>query len=40
FRVHIDPADDGSQEVSDTADRVRSAFLDRIGLADLLGVER
>ncbi|MFL9652759.1 SDR family oxidoreductase [Streptomyces sp. PB17] len=40
FRVHIDPADDGSQEVSDTADRVRATFLDRIGLADLLTVRR
>jgi NAD(P)-dependent dehydrogenase (short-subunit alcohol dehydrogenase family) len=36
FRVHIDPADDGSQEVSDVADRVRADFLRRIGLADLL----
>ncbi|MFI7389461.1 SDR family oxidoreductase [Streptomyces tendae] len=40
FRVHIDPADDGSQEVSDTADRVRATFLDRIGLAGLLTVRR
>lgn len=39
FRVHIDPADDGSEEVSDTADRIRSAFLGRIGLADLLTVK-
>jgi hypothetical protein len=36
FRVHVDPADDGSQEVSVVADRVRAEFLDRIGLADLL----
>ncbi|MFE2426157.1 SDR family oxidoreductase [Streptomyces sp. NPDC059373] len=36
FRVHIDPSDDGSQEVSDVADRIRATFLDRIGLADLL----
>ncbi|MFI1394335.1 SDR family NAD(P)-dependent oxidoreductase [Streptomyces sp. NPDC020681] len=36
FRVHVDPSDDGSQEVSDVADRVRAQFLDRLGLADLL----
>ncbi|GAA2113444.1 hypothetical protein [Actinomadura alba] len=30
------PADDGSQEVSDVADRVRADSLRRIGLADLL----
>jgi NAD(P)-dependent dehydrogenase (short-subunit alcohol dehydrogenase family) len=36
FRVHVDPADDGSQEVSVVADRVRAEFLTRIGLADLL----
>lgn len=36
FRVHVDPADDGSQEVSLVADRVRAEFLTRIGLADLL----
>ncbi|MFD5730645.1 SDR family oxidoreductase [Streptomyces sp. NPDC058368] len=36
FRVHVDPADDGSEEVSDTADRIRATFLERIGLADLL----
>ncbi|MBC6459352.1 SDR family oxidoreductase [Actinomadura sp. HBU206391] len=36
FRVHIDPADDGSQEVSVVADRIRADFLRRIGLADLL----
>ncbi|MCQ4209684.1 SDR family oxidoreductase [Streptomyces longispororuber] len=38
FRVHVDPADDGSQEVSDTADRIRREFLTRIDLADLLTV--
>jgi hypothetical protein len=37
--VHVDPADDGSQEVSETADRVRRGFLTRIGLADLLTVQ-
>jgi NAD(P)-dependent dehydrogenase (short-subunit alcohol dehydrogenase family) len=36
FRVHVDPADDGSKEVSDVADRVRTEFLTRIGLDDLL----
>ncbi|WP_284981568.1 SDR family NAD(P)-dependent oxidoreductase [Arthrobacter sp. efr-133-TYG-118] len=36
FRVHVDPADDGSEEVSDLADRIRARFLKRIGLGDLL----
>jgi NAD(P)-dependent dehydrogenase (short-subunit alcohol dehydrogenase family) len=36
YRVHIDPADDGSQEVSNVADRVRREFLTRVDLADLL----
>jgi NAD(P)-dependent dehydrogenase (short-subunit alcohol dehydrogenase family) len=36
YRVHIDPADDGSEEVSRVADRVRSDFLTRVGLTDLL----
>ncbi|MFG2420049.1 SDR family NAD(P)-dependent oxidoreductase [Streptomyces sp. NPDC048448] len=36
FRVHVDPADDGSEEVSRVADRVRAEFLTRIGLEDLL----
>ncbi|MEU5565031.1 SDR family NAD(P)-dependent oxidoreductase [Micromonospora musae] len=36
FRVHIDPADDGSEVVSVVADRIRTEFLTRIGLADLL----
>lgn len=39
YRVHIDPADDGSQEVSDVADRIRREFLTRVDLADLLSVE-
>jgi hypothetical protein len=38
YRVHIDPADDGSEEVSDTADRIRREFLTRVDLADLLTV--
>jgi NAD(P)-dependent dehydrogenase (short-subunit alcohol dehydrogenase family) len=36
FRVHIDPAQDGSEVVAAVADRVRTEFLRRIGLADLL----
>lgn len=40
FRVHIDPADDGSEEVSEVADRIRHEFLTRIDLADLLTVQR
>ncbi|MGB4778974.1 SDR family NAD(P)-dependent oxidoreductase [Microbacterium sp.] len=36
FRVHVDPADDGSEEVSQVADRVRRDFLTRVGLEDLL----
>ncbi|WP_328528884.1 SDR family oxidoreductase [Nocardioides sp. NBC_00368] len=40
FRVHIDPADDGSEEVSDVADRVRREFLTRVDLADLLTIAR
>ena len=36
FRVHVDPADDGSEEVSAVADRIRREFLSRIDLADLL----
>jgi hypothetical protein len=39
FRVHIDPANDGSEEVSDAADLIRAEFLGRIGLADLLTVK-
>lgn len=39
FRVHIDPANDGSEEVSDAADRIRRDFLARIGLEDLLTVQ-
>lgn len=36
YRVHIDPADDGSEKVSEVADRIRREFLTRIGLEDLL----
>lgn len=36
FRVHVDPANDGSEEVSAVADRIREQFLGRIGLEDIL----
>jgi NAD(P)-dependent dehydrogenase (short-subunit alcohol dehydrogenase family) len=36
FRVHIDPADDGSEEVNVVGDRIRTEFYERIGLRDLL----
>jgi hypothetical protein len=36
FRVHIDPANDGSETVSAVADHIRAEFLTRIGLQDLL----
>ncbi|MFF4208734.1 hypothetical protein ACFYZE_05020 [Streptomyces sp. NPDC001796] len=38
YLVHIDPADDGSEEVSNVADRIRREFLTRVDLADLLTV--
>jgi hypothetical protein len=39
FRVHIDPAQDGAEVVAAVADRVRSEFLRRIGLSDLLSTK-
>jgi NAD(P)-dependent dehydrogenase (short-subunit alcohol dehydrogenase family) len=36
FRVHIDPSDDGAEVVNAVADRVRTEFLRRIELDDLL----
>jgi NAD(P)-dependent dehydrogenase (short-subunit alcohol dehydrogenase family) len=36
FRVHIDPSDDGCEVVNAVATRVRSEFLRRIDLGDLL----
>ncbi|GAA0701907.1 SDR family oxidoreductase [Streptomyces malaysiensis subsp. malaysiensis] len=39
YRVHIDPANDGSEEVSNVADRIRNEFLTRVGLTDLLTVK-
>ncbi len=38
YRVHIDPANDGSEEVSNVADRIRREFLARVDLADLLNI--
>ncbi|WP_030901833.1 SDR family oxidoreductase [Streptomyces sp. NRRL F-5126] len=38
FRVTVDPANDGSSEVSEVADRVRERFYERIRLTDLLTV--
>lgn len=40
YRVHVDPLNDGSEEVSRIADRVRREFLSRIDFADLLTVAR
>ena len=36
FRVHIDPSDDGGWLVAEVGDRIRSEFLRRIDLGDLL----
>ncbi len=36
FRVHIDPSDDGAAVVNAVADRVRTEFLRRLELTDLL----
>jgi NAD(P)-dependent dehydrogenase (short-subunit alcohol dehydrogenase family) len=36
FRVHIDPAHDGGEEVNALGDRIRERFYRRIGLGDLL----
>ena len=36
YRVHVDPADDGSGVVSAVADHIRAEFLTRVGLGDLL----
>jgi NAD(P)-dependent dehydrogenase (short-subunit alcohol dehydrogenase family) len=38
FRIYIDPADDGAEEVFRVGDRVRQWFYQRIGLSDLLRV--
>jgi len=36
FRMHIDPAQDGCEVVNTVTDRIRTEFLRRIGLHDLL----
>jgi len=36
FRVHVDPMNDGAEEVAVVADRIRADFYQRIGLDDLL----
>lgn len=36
FRVHIDPAHDGAEQVFELGDRIRTEFYGRIGLSDLL----
>jgi NAD(P)-dependent dehydrogenase (short-subunit alcohol dehydrogenase family) len=38
FRVYVDPADDGAEDVFRVGDRVRQWFHQRIGLVDLLSV--
>jgi NAD(P)-dependent dehydrogenase (short-subunit alcohol dehydrogenase family) len=38
FRIYIDPADDGAEDVFRVGDRVRQWFYQRIGLGDLLSV--
>jgi NAD(P)-dependent dehydrogenase (short-subunit alcohol dehydrogenase family) len=40
FRVYIDPADDGAEDVFRVGDRVRQWFYQRIGMSDLLSVSR
>jgi NAD(P)-dependent dehydrogenase (short-subunit alcohol dehydrogenase family) len=39
FRVYVDPADDGAEDVFRVGDRVRQWFYQRIGLSDLLTVQ-
>lgn len=36
YRVHVDPLDDGSEAVSDVADKVRADMLRKMGFGDLL----
>ena len=38
FRVFVDPADDGAEEVFRMGDRVRQWFYQRIGMLDLVSV--
>jgi NAD(P)-dependent dehydrogenase (short-subunit alcohol dehydrogenase family) len=39
FRVYVDPADDGAEDVFRVGDRVRQWFYQRIGILDLLSVD-
>ena len=39
FRTTVDPANDGSEQVTDVADRIRTEFYSRISLSDLLTVK-
>jgi hypothetical protein len=36
FRTHIDPAQHGGEVVNGVADRMRTEFLRRIGLGDII----
>ncbi|GAA0637814.1 SDR family oxidoreductase [Kutzneria viridogrisea] len=36
FRVHVDPARDGAEQVFELGDRIRTEFYERIGFPDLL----
>jgi hypothetical protein len=38
FRVFVDPADDGAEDVFRMGDRVRQWFYQRIGMLDLVSV--
>jgi hypothetical protein len=40
FRIYVDPADDGAEDVFRVGDRVRQWFYQRIGYSDLLSVGR
>jgi NAD(P)-dependent dehydrogenase (short-subunit alcohol dehydrogenase family) len=40
FRIYVDPADDGAEDVFRVGDRVRQWFYQRIGFSDLLSVGR
>ena len=38
FRIYVDPADDGAEDVFRVGDRIRQWFYQRIGYSDLLSV--
>ena len=40
FRIYVDPADDGAEDVFRVGDRIRQWFYQRIGYSDLLSVGR